>query len=488
MPRPPRRSSPDDTTDPTPPTSRDFRGRKGAVPVPSPTKSDPADTEESDGQTPADAVAEDGDVAAEGPESRAFIVRRELHTRLDVYLHQRLKGISRTRVQKLIDAGGVTINAQVPKSSTTIHRGDRIDVILPPPAVRTIEPEDIPLDILYEDDDFLVINKQADLIVHPARSHLTGTLLNALAHHFRQQANRSGPSPLGRGEGEGRVSPRPAPRPWRTRGFQDLPRPRVAKGGRHAADGAVPGLSSVGAIDLRPGIVHRLDKNTTGVMVVAKNDQAHWQIARQFEDRKPVKAYLAVVHGNFDQPGGVVDEPIGKHPTIREAYAVRHDSTGRRSVTLFRVREQYAGYSLVELELKTGRTHQIRVHLSYLCYPIVGDIIYGGEPVGPHEIEHPPVPAGGRRFLPFAREREEGLRLEAQALARAAAGAPVMAHPALHAAFLRFTHPGTGALVTFIAPMHGPMAALVRTLRAHRIDAPVAREGCWVDLVYAVGA
>ena len=469
MPRRPRRPSSVDRTRPLP-SGTPEAGDTALPPVPDSAPPAPEDAVEPDEADPADDVLEDEAALSEGPQRRVLVVRRELQTRLDVYLHQRLKGISRTRVQKLIDLGGVTIDGRVPKSSTTVHRGDRIDVILPPPAVRTIEPENIPLDILYEDDAFIIINKQADLIVHPARSHLTGTLVNALAQHFKSQIEAAGA----------------AWGPWQTSGFQGSKAGRFGQK-RRRPEGEVPGRSRVGAVDLRPGIVHRLDKSTTGVMVVAKNDEAHWKIARQFEDRTPVKAYLAVAHGNFDLPGGVIDEPIGKHPTIREAYAVRQDSTGRRSVTIFRVREQYAGYSLIELELKTGRTHQIRVHLSFLGHPIVGDIIYGGEPVGPHEIDNPAVPAGGRRFLTFARERAEGLRIEAQAQARAAAGAFVVAHPALHAAFLRFTHPFTREIVTFRAPMHGAMAAFVRALRARTIDAPVAREGYWVDLAHALG-
>jgi 23S rRNA pseudouridine1911/1915/1917 synthase len=438
---------------------------------PMPHDADPPDETAADATT-ADPVTDDAEVS-EGPQHRVLVVRRELQTRLDVYLHQRLKGISRTRVQKLIELGGVTIAGRVPKASATVHRGDHIDVILPPPALRTIEPENIPLDILYEDEALIVINKQANLIVHPARSHLTGTLVNALAHHFKNQVEAAGSALAA----------------WETSGFAPGRAPAPAsQQKRRRPEGEVPGLSRVGAVDLRPGIVHRLDKHTTGVMVVAKNDEAHWKIARQFELREPVKAYLAVVHGNFDTPGGVIDEPIGKHPSIREAYAVRRDSAGRRSVTIFRVREQYAGYSLIELELKTGRTHQIRVHMSYLGHPIVGDIIYGGEAVGESEIANPPIPAGGRRFLTFARERDAGLKLEAQAQARAAAGDVVLARPALHAAFLRFTHPFTGESVTFRAPLHGEMAALVRALRARPAAGPVAADGYYVDLAHAVDA
>jgi len=396
----------------------------------------------------------------DGAERRQFVIKNHLHTRLDVYLQGRLRGISRNRAQKLIEMGGVKVNDTAVKPSTRIRRGDVIDVILPPPAIRTIEPENIPLDIVHEDDDLMVINKQANLIVHPARSHLAGTLLNALAHHFQQQAQDRG------GDFEG----------WKTRGFRPK-RKRTVN---------VDGLSQVGAEDCRPGIVHRLDKNTTGVMVVAKRDEAHWALARQFEARTPVKAYLALVHGEPDRadgPGGVIEQPVGKHPTIREAFAVRQDSASKQAVTLFRVRERYQGYTLLELELKTGRTHQIRIHLQYMGMPIVGDITYGGEPIGLPEIEQPPLAAGSRRYLTFARTKEEGRRVEAEAAER---DDLLMGHPALHAAFLQLDHPGTDKRQTFTAAVHEPMASLVRTLRKRPAEGPVARSGYWVDLEQAI--
>lgn len=405
------------------------------------------------------------ELEAEG-DFRQFIIRRELHKRLDVYLQQRLAGISRSKIQQLIDLGGVTVNGRVPKASTTVARGDVIDVILPAPAIRTIEPENIPLDVLYEDEDFIVINKQAGLIVHPARSHLSGTLVNALAYHFQQQLKQQGREW----------------QTWNTRGFrkQRGDKPPTPPPG---TEGAVAGLSGVGAEDYRPGIIHRLDKNTTGVIVVAKRDAAHWQIARQFEERSTIKAYLAVVHGCIEGPGGVIEEPIGKHPTIREAYAVRHDSAGRHAVTIYRVRERYRGYTLVELELKTGRTHQIRVHLSYIGYPLVGDIVYGGEPVGPPELENPPLVAGRRAHVNFAREREEGVALEEAALARKDI---LLAHPALHAAFLRFVHPRTKQPVTFTAPVHEPLSTLIYLLRQRPSPGPVSPSGYWIDLASAL--
>jgi len=412
---------------------------------------------ESPGRNPSlavnSALLHDDQSDLDGAERRQFQVRRDVRKRLDVYLQGRLRGISRSRVQKLVEAGGVTVNGLLPKASTIIHCGDYIDVILPPPAIRIIEPEPIPLSILHEDDTFIVINKQADLIVHPARSNLNGTLVNALAHHFKQAMEQSGKSWL----------------PWQTRGFKR----------QRDKDNKVPGLSNIGAEELRPGIIHRLDKHTTGVMVVAKREDVHWGIARQFEDRKVLKGYLAVVHGGPDDAAGVIDQPIGKHPTYREPYAVRHDRVGKPSVTIYRVRERYAGYTLMELELKTGRTHQIRVHLSYMGWPIVGDIFYGGEPVGHYELDNPPAASGSRQYLNFARDKQQGDRVEAEAASR---DDLIIARPALHAGILGFVHPVTGERMEFTAPVHEPMGLLLRELGKRRIEGPTAKNGTHIDL------
>ncbi|MCC7192667.1 MAG: RluA family pseudouridine synthase [Phycisphaeraceae bacterium] len=421
-----------------------------------PAEPDDFESEETD----IDAEEAGGDVSSDGPDHRQFTIRNDIRSRLDRYLQNRLKGISRNKVQALIDLGGVTVNGKAPKASTVIRSGDVIDVILPPVASRRIEPEPIQLDVLYEDEHFIVLNKQANLIVHPARSNLSGTLINGLAYRFKQQVEERG------GRYESRT----------TRGFQPAKSPRA----EFEPSGDVEGLSSVGAQEFRPGIIHRLDKNTTGVIVVAKSDQAHWQIARQFEDRSTLKSYLAIVHGNFDEVGGAIEQPLGKHPTIREACAVRHDSAGKHALTLFRVREQYQGYSLVELELKTGRTHQIRVHLSYVGHPIIGDVLYGGEPIFHASLDEPPTPmAARRRFTTFAREKTEGQRIESDAAGRADL---LIAHPALHAALLEFTHPITQQRVRFTAPLHEPMATIVRQLRKRPAPGPVVSEGFWLDL------
>nr|MBX2851675.1 hypothetical protein [Phycisphaeraceae bacterium] len=187
-------------------------------------------------------------------------------------------------------------------------------------------------------------------------------------------------------------------------------------------------------------------------------------------------------------------QPLGKHPTIREGNAVRHDTTGKHALTLYRVREQYEGYALVECEIKTGRTHQIRVHLQYIGHPIVGDIMYGGEIVGPKELDDPPFPAGARLNISYARAKEEGKKLEALALNRAEQGeqhpdgSVVMAIPALHAAFLKIKHPINQHEMVFTAPLHEPMRTLVQELRKrpNTKGDKVVDANCYIDLNHAM--
>lgn len=385
----------------------------------------------------------------DGAEQKRWVLSRDAQHRLDKYLQNRIKGSSRNQVQKLIDLGGVKVNGQPAKASQKLREGDVVDVILPPRPATHLVPEDIPLHILYEDDDMIVVNKQANLIVHPARSHLNGTLLNALAFHFLQQ------QPAGSDAAH----------------VLDEKLSAVGKDG-NPARGEGP----------RPGIVHRLDKNTTGVIILAKRDETHWMLAKQFENRTNLKCYLALVHGCPDPPSGAIEAPIGKHLTYREAMAVRHDSQGRDSLTLYRVRERYPGYSLVELELKTGRTHQIRVHLSYLGFPIVGDIFYGGEPVGEKELDNPPLPAGARPMLTFARSKDEGRNMEFLAAQR---DDMILATPALHAALLQLRHPADGRTMTFTAPLHEPMLGLVHKLRQRGCEEMIV-DGVHVDLAAAI--
>lgn len=416
-----------------------------------------------------DEVSSDVDADESLQRQHTFVISRDSSMRLDAYLQQRLKGVSRSRVKKLIEAQAVKVNGKLPKPSTAVKENDVIEVHLPPIAVKTIQPEPIPIEVLYEDEGFIIINKQAGLIVHPARNHTSGTLINGLAYRFQQQVEAQGLEF----------------KAYQTRGFKK--KQRLSKEEQRIAKeelGKVQGLSNVGAAEFRPGIIHRLDKYTTGVLVVGKKEEAHWHIAKQFENRQTNKAYLAVVHGNFDIEGDVIEQHLSKHPTIHEAFCVRQDHLSKHAVSIFRVREQYEGYSLVEVELRTGRTHQIRVHMSYIGHPIVGDIVYGGEPIGEAEIFNPPIAAGSRKFLNYARPKEEGQAMEAKALLRPDL---IITHPALHAALLEFRHPDDGRLMQFTAPLHEPMRSLVHKLREHRrTDAIVAKKGTWIDLEQAV--
>jgi 23S rRNA pseudouridine1911/1915/1917 synthase len=326
----------------------------------------------------------------ESPVTVEFELLKDLDKRLDRYMVDRVPFLSRTQIQRLIEEEAITVNGRVPKSSTKLRKGDRIVATLPPPPSGAIAPEEIPLDVIYEDDAIIVVNKPAGLIVHPARSHKSGTLVNALAWRFK-----------------------------------------------HISGGE---LSKVGEEFARPGIVHRLDKFTSGAIVSAKNDTAHWRLGKQFEMRRTDKRYLALVHGHPERDVETIDLPLGKHPSIKEKYAVRFDETGKPSITILRVRERYtapsgAKYALVELELKTGRTHQIRVHLSYLGFPIVGDDMYGGK---------------------HTTERDLGGDGDAMLLAR----------QALHATTLGFRHPMTEQPMKFTAPLAADIALAIALLRA----------------------
>ncbi|HRP61774.1 MAG TPA: RluA family pseudouridine synthase [Phycisphaerales bacterium] len=342
----------------------------------------------------------------ETPVTVQFKLTRDLDKRLDKYLVDRIPFLSRTSLQRLIREESVTVNGRVPKASTKLRKGDEVIAVLPPPPSTAIPAEEIPLHVLYEDDDLIVINKHNDIIVHPARGNRSGTIINALAWHFQHRSS-----------GE---------------------------------------LSTVGEEFARPGVVHRLDRHTTGVMVAAKSDTAHWRLGHQFEQRKTDKRYLAVVHGQMEPYADVIDLPLGKHPTAKEKYAVRWDATGKPSVTIYRVREVYDDFTLVELELKTGRTHQIRVHLSHIGYPIVGDDMYGGRHLRTSDIVQ----------MPSALSQD----------------APVISRQALHAASLGFTHPITYQPMRIQAPLHHDMLHFVKLLRSHRFISAPNIAGTTLDL------
>jgi len=303
--------------------------------------------------------------------------------RTDKYLHNRFCNYSREIIQQTIKAKKVKVNGEPVKPSTKLQAGDIIEVILPEQPSKEIEPENIPLDIIHEDAEIIIINKPANMIVHPARSNVRGTLVNALLYRFKN-------------------------------------------------------LSS-GLGERRPGIVHRLDRNTTGVMVVAKNDVAQEKIAKQFRNRTVGKTYLAVAHGCPELDADGIKLPLGIHPRKREKYAVRHD-IGKQAISFYRVKERFRGFSLLEVTIKTGRTHQIRVHLSHIKHPVVADDMYGGKLVYPWQLKDQ------------SRQIEE----------------PVIKRCALHAFSLELTHPASGKRVKFEAPVPPDMQNLLDMLRKYR--------------------
>lgn len=304
--------------------------------------------------------------------------------RLDVFLADRLPELSRSQAQRLIGEGAVRIDGEeAGKPSRALQAGETVEVeIRPRSADTTLEPEPIPLRVLYEDDDLAVIDKPADLVVHPAPGNRTGTLVHALLHRFGDRLSS---------------------------------------------------LSDAG----RPGIVHRLDKGTTGVIAVALNDAAHQHLARQFAERTVSKTYLAVVYGCPDQDRGLIDVPLGRDRQDRKKISTRTGAP-RAAQTEWEVLERFEGLCLLRLRPRTGRTHQIRAHMAWLHHPLVGDDLYTGR-------------------------QWKGLR--DPAIRRAAAG---FERPALHAAALEFDHPSSGERVRFEAPLPADMEALLALLRGDR--------------------
>ncbi|MFM8252814.1 MAG: RluA family pseudouridine synthase [Planctomycetota bacterium] len=303
--------------------------------------------------------------------------------RLDVFLAERFPYHSRMSLRKAISAGGVLVNERQVRPACKLQAGKRVSVRLPEMPVRGPLPEAIPLEILFEDEFFAVINKPPAMVVHPARGHWKGTLTAALAHHFEQLSDAGGP--------------------------------------------------------VRPGVVHRLDRDTSGVILVAKTNRAHFALCQQFEERVTEKEYLAIVVGRPDRDRDVIDAPIGVHPYQREKMAVRADhTTSKTARTFYEVTERYRGYSLLKVQPKTGRTHQIRVHLAHLGYPILCDKQYGGRArVTRSELLHT--------------VGDEELVLERQAL---------------HAHRIKIFHPVTRAPLEFEAPIPSDIAQTIATLRA----------------------
>jgi 23S rRNA pseudouridine1911/1915/1917 synthase len=295
-------------------------------------------------------------------------------SRLDQFLAARLPDLSRSRVQQLIRDGHVTVSRGRPKPALVVEPDVQVEIVVPPAAPAAPAPENLPLEILYDDDDLVVVNKPAGMVVHPSAGHAAGTLVNALLHHVR-------------------------------------------------------GLSGVGGTE-RPGIVHRLDRGTSGLMVVAKHDRAHHHLSSQFQNRRVEKEYLALVWGTV-KAGLVMDTPLGRDPRHRTRISSR---SRRRRPAMSEVvdAEPLGGVTLARVRITTGRTHQIRVHLSEAGHPIVGDRLYGGI----------------RRSVPG--------RLGA---------AGRLDQPFLHAARLAFTHPSTGEPLAFETPLPDPLVAVVEHLR-----------------------
>ena len=251
-----------------------------------------------------------------------IVAKEHSRTRLDQFLAAQIPTLTRSRIQTLIRDGHILRNALTAKASDKIRTGDKIAVSEPPPAPLTAEAEDIPLDILFEDDDLIVLDKPVGMVVHPAAGNLEHTLVNALLHHCQS-------------------------------------------------------LSGIGGTQ-RPGIVHRLDKDTSGCIVIAKNDFAHQRLSQQFANREVLKIYLALANGHLKVKSGIIENAIGRHPVHRKKMAVVETVRGRLAKTDYRVLQELPHASLIECILHTGRTHQIRVHLKHLGHPILGDALYAG--------------------------------------------------------------------------------------------------------------
>lgn len=298
---------------------------------------------------------------------RRFTVE-ESGMRLDRYLADRLDDYSRSYIQKLITDGNVSVNQQAVKANYKTAAEDKIEIVIPAPEELHILPEEIPLDILYEDTDVLVVNKPKGMVVHPAPGHYSGTLVNAILYHCK---------------------------------------------------GELSGINGI----LRPGIVHRIDMNTTGSLVICKNDKTHRNLAEQLKEHSITRKYHAIVYGNLKDDRGTINAAIGRHPIDRKKMSTKAPN-GRRAVTHYQVLERFGHFTYIECSLETGRTHQIRVHMSSIGHPILGDDIYG--------------PA------------KSPYKLEGQVL---------------HAKILGFVHPSSGAYIEFDAPLPDYFRNLLENFR-----------------------
>ncbi len=287
--------------------------------------------------------------------------------RIDKYLSEQLEDMTRSHIQKLIKENMVRVNGMAVKSNFKLSASDQIEVEIPELKEPNILPENIPLDILYEDQDILVVNKPKGMVVHPAPGHYTGTLVNAIMYHCKDN------------------------------------------------------LSGINGV-MRPGIVHRIDMDTTGSLLICKNDRAHQALAEQLKEHSITRKYHAIVHGRLKEDEGTIDKPIGRHPIDRKKMSV-HCTNGREAITHYRVLKRFQQFTYIECQLETGRTHQIRVHMSSIGHPILGDQIYG--------------PAK----CPY--------KLQGQTL---------------HAKVLGITHPTTGEYMEFDAPLPDYFQALLEKM------------------------
>jgi len=317
--------------------------------------------------------------AGGGREHRFLVAPLEEGLRLDLFLAGKVPGLSRAQVQRAVADGRVLLNDRPIKAARRVRTGDAVAVYIPEAKPYGVTGEPIPLTILYEDSSLLVIDKPAGMVVHPAAGHAAGTLVNALLHHCRD-------------------------------------------------------LSGIGGV-LRPGIVHRLDKGTSGLLVAAKSDTAHQGLAAQFKRHEVKKTYLALVYGNPRTDGGRIEAAVGRHPTDRKKMSTT-SRQGRDAVSIWRIRERFGPVALLEVDIVTGRTHQIRVHLTDIGYPVVGDKLYGG--------------AGRIKGI-----EDAALRARIKGLDR----------QALHAWRLCFAHPLTGETLEFSSPLPEDIASLCALLR-----------------------
>ena len=330
-------------------------------------------------------------VAMQEPRVLELIVNRKAEgTRLDHHLVAAFNGFSRSVLQRVIDAGGVLVNGKPTKASYRVRHGDDVKVHLPDTPHELPVPEDIPLNILFEDEHLAVINKPHNMVVHPAKGNWSGTLVNALRFHFAHLSNHGG--------------------------------------------------------DYRPGIVHRLDRDTSGVILVAKEEQTHRELSAQFEQRKVFKEYTAITAGVLDRDSDYIEGRIGRHPIDRVKMAVFEEDDeeiGKDACTYYEVAERFKGYTLVRVNPRTGRTHQIRVHLASAGCPVLADKTYSGRDC-----------IRLSDLVPGTAEDADEVLLNRQAL---------------HATRLRFQHPRTGVMIEAEAPLPADFMCALTALRQHRV-------------------